>query len=246
MIYFHGGYDFPAGSVGVLSDSKIRIRSPRNHAYLMRRTMVLEGELKGTSQADIRQKLEYMSQFFQIDGNNSGLYHDDGSPSVHLLTNVGSLSGVRLLQAPSFNRSDPAEYTTYRSFTFTVQADYPILFADTIFDWSETVRYRGNCGPRKQQIELDTGAPDEQIVSQQTVQYIIQSGRAVGTIGYPDPPDPLYSELLQDPDEGKGFDDPIPQGSGFTLYPRRWQYIMASNIPRDGRPVPKSIVPPVF
>ena len=212
----------------------------------MRRTMVLEGELKGTSQADIRQKLEYMSQFFQIDGNNSGLYHDDGSPSVHLLTNVGSLSGVRLLQAPSFNRSDPAEYTTYRSFTFTVQADYPILFADTIFDWSETVRYRGNCGPRKQQIELDTGAPDEQIVSQQTVQYIIQSGRAVGTIGYPDPPDPLYSELLQDPDEGKGFDDPIPQGSGFTLYPRRWQYIMASNIPRDGRPVPKSIVPPVF
>ena len=237
MKYQHGGYPFPEGSVGVLSDSKIRIRSPRNHAYLMRRTMVLEGELKGTSQADIRGKLNSMASAFLVDGSDSGLLHDDGSASVHYLAGVGSLSGVRILQAPSFSRNDPAEYTTYRSFTFTVQADYPILFADTIFDWSETVSYRGNCGPRKQQIELDTGSPDEQIVSQQTVQYIIQSGRAVGTIGYPDPPDPLYPDLLQDPDEGKGFDNPIPQGSGFTLYPRRWQYIMASNIPRDGRPI---------
>ena len=237
MRYIHGGYTFPEGSVGIVADTKERVRSPRDKPYIMRRTMTLEGELKGTSQSDIRAKLLLMQTAFTSDTWQSGLVHDDGSDSVHFLRLLNALTVVRVLRTPSFTRNDPAEYTTYRSFTFVVQADFALQDADTLFAFSETVNYRGNCGPRKVQIELDTGAPDEQIVSQQTVQYISQSGQAVGIGSYPTTPDPLYPELMQNPDEGLSYQTPQPQGTGFTLYPVRWQYTMASDIPRNGAPI---------
>ena len=228
---------FSEGAVGVTSDVQHRLQSPRNEPTVLRRTMQLAGEIRGSSQSVMRSEINRMARAFLVDGSDSGLLHDDGSPSVHYLTSAGSLTGVKVLRSPSFNKTDPAEYATYRSFNFTVQADYRIVDAASLYDFVESVAYHGNCGPRKVQVELDSGFPDEQIVSQRTVQTIVQTGRAVGLYDYPSTPSPLYPKLLQNPEESLTLQTPQSQGRDFTLWPVSWRYVMKSDRPLNGPPI---------
>lgn len=230
MYFKYGDFQHDLNLVDVESLTKQVIRGRRGRRERVRHTLTIAGELKPdtATQADIRTKIEELEAAYDVDGQDAGLYHNDGSRSPHFLDSGASLTGVQLvsLSYPKGDNPRSGQYVTTRSFRIVLQAEYPANFADALVFWRESITVRGNGGPRFTVTELDSGSPVIEQVSDQTPVFVTQTGQAVGLTGYPEVPAALSGPglVMQGSANIGSLDGPETNGNGLQNYGVRWQY----------------------
>lgn len=190
MYFKWDGYQHDAGEVDVTYIQQQRIFSPRNRYAFIRKTLTVQGHLCVTGQADIKAAIDRLEDAYKGEWHTVGLYHDDGTPSAHVLDFNSSLNGIRLLTL-DYPKEDGGEYATGRSYRAVFQADY-LSDENEVFSWEETIQVIGTGGPDWEFIPQFIGPPLLQINCMQTPQIILQSGESVGLTGYIQPPAPYW------------------------------------------------------
>jgi hypothetical protein len=204
-----------------------KLYNPRGRAQILRKRMVVEGEIIATTTA-IDTRMQEIIAIFSADGGSASFVRSNGAVTAYNLPSTGSISGVRVVQPPSFIQQEgKAHMTTGLPFTVVLEADYPILDGFSLVSYSESITRIGQGGPRRVTVELDSGAPLEQIVSNQTPITIIQQGEAVGELIYPTENPPIFPSQIDLPD-GYQLSQGAPRLDGQTYvdWPIRWAYRM--------------------
>ncbi len=160
----------------------------------------------------------YNGQTFQ----DVGLFNDNGSATEHGLLGAASFGGVRVTGF-HWGPSRGAEYTTYRSYSATLEADYP--GSENLIEWQETVSIRGTGGPRNIWLPCLEGEPQQQMVQVQTTVKATQSGHAVGLFSYPEFNQPYWGpEVEQEENEVQDQGSPDQVGPNRWNFPIKWSY----------------------
>ena len=189
------------------------------------------------NQAAMTEALAALELAYSVNGQDFGLYQDDGSPTEHVLRSAATVGGVKITQPVSYPVGRGAEYSTFRNYELAVEGFVPSLFA-TILDWRETVQWSGG-GPQFVILQTLTGPPQKQLTSEQSVCRATQTGSAVGAFSYVAPSAPLWPDALV-PEASSvsqvGPDREGPFGIPFFRYRTNWTYSFADPSPLVGAP----------
>lgn len=179
---------------------------------------------------------------YNVDNRDLTLLRNTGAtPTSHRLVSQAAIGGTRVVERPHFPEGSGAQYSTYRDYRIVVEAEIPVSQAgDEIVEWHETLSFTGTSGMRTVHLELRTGLPQKQIVSQRTVAKATQSGRAVGRRGYLLPQPPIFpaDELFYA--RQVTYESPEAKGIGSTRvyvdWPTEWRYEFESAAALGGLP----------
>lgn len=219
----YGSYTFPAGLVDV-SLTKTARRSPRGTPQTELWRMTLSGTLIADGQAACNTAAQQLEQAFAFDNQTLAVHLGDGTQSVHKLSPDNSISGVRIVQPPSFPTGRDAELATGRSFTLTAEAEYIHAQADGYKSWQESISVRGDGGPEYSLRKVHTGPPQLHQIHAQTPVFVTQQGSAVGFLTYPLAPPPInWGVRLGSQTIGEKA-SPQFRGALYTDFPIRWSY----------------------
>lgn len=191
-LYFrYGSYTHPAGEVLISSITRsVAEYSPRGEPIVSRLSWTIEGILQGDDAADVSRRLVALERAYEQHNQVAGLYFVGGGSTAHVMSPAGSLGGVRS-SGVSYPKGDGAEYTTYRTYSVTLEADYP-FDGLTLLEFQESVTFTGTGGKKTVFLPVLNGEPEKQTVLQRTTCKATQSGSAVGFKSYPPVPDRLW------------------------------------------------------
>lgn len=234
MLLRYGSYTHarnePAVQIG-----KRALFSPRGVRQAVRETWRIVGVLHAADQPGITAAIAALRAAYNVNGLDLGLYLDDGTtPTDHVLSSGASLGGTRVTSL-AFPVGSGAEYSTFRSYSITVEADFPDT-SNNLLDFSETVSFEGTGGPRIIFLETLAGLPQPQIARQCTKYRARQEGRAVGLATYPPVPPPIWpaAEL---PDQRRlVLRSPKRTAAALTEFAAEWTYVFESVSPLAGAP----------
>jgi hypothetical protein len=238
MFFRYGAHQHPANEVNLVNFEAHRRFNERGHQTTILYRMFITGELQYVGQAAIHAAIQEFLAAYAIPNQNAGLYHDDGTPTRHLLVanDPNNLTGNRVL-VHAWPRGEPEEYATTRTFHVTIEAEYRAIEAE-LQAWFERVRVIGHGGIRYRWLEFAQGPPQRQIVNLQSMQELVQEGFAVGFDGYPliHVPPPLYPALELPDLRQITTDAPTYRGNAFTNFRMEWRYVMQSPVHVNGFP----------
>jgi hypothetical protein len=220
----------PAVQIG-----KRALFSPRGYRQSVRETWRIVGVLHAGDQPGLTAAIAALRSAYNVNGLDLGLYLDDGAtPTDHVLSSGASLGGTRVTSL-AFPIGAGAEYSTFRSYSITVEADYPDT-SNNLLDFSETLSFEGTGGPRLVFLDTLAGLPQPQIARQFTTCRARQQGRAVGQATYPPVSPPIWptAEL---PDQRRlTLRSPKRIAASLTEYVAEWTYVFESVSPLIGAP----------
>ena len=205
-----------------------KVRNPDGHGkFLINKRLSIAGAVKGTSEADLKAKIQTIEAAYAIEFQSGGLVHSDGATlSAHWLDNPSSYGGVRV-NGINWGGTSKAEYVTFRSFTIELEADYTIAL-NTVISQTETVEILGTGGPRKGYVELLNAVAQSQIINAATLTRAVQSGSAVWTFGTHTIPDPIWPTLEDVDRRSLGR---VTVDLNTSRFSRSWQYFFTNNGP---------------
>lgn len=228
MIFRYASYNHPDNECMVTFFGASTIYNARGRPQLLRKRMVIEGEIIAAGPTAISDRMVEINDAYIVSGGSALLLSDEGG-TAYSLPSSGSISGVRVVQPPSFIQQEgKAHMATGLPFSVVLEADYQINDGDTLVSYEETITHVGNGGPRRVTLELDSGQPIEQIVSSFTPVTVIQAGEAVGSLSYPNVNQPIFPSQVDLPD-GLQISTSAPRldGNTYVDWPIRWAYRMA-------------------
>lgn len=238
-MYFQCGNFVHADNLVDVSHSIRQNRNARGFTDYFTHVLSVSGELipDSPTQATIRTAIEGLLNAYNTGASVglSGLFHDDGTASSHVLNPTNSLSGV-LVDAIDFPPdSGTGQYATARGFSITLRAVYPRQNL-AYQDFREEIAVSGTGGPRTVLIETISGVPQRQVTAKRTIVTARQSGHAVGLKQYPPYPNPIWPavEKVDRRQQGKG--SPRNDGGTFVEWPITWSYEFESPAPLFGTP----------
>ena len=234
MIFSYGNYIHAANEVEH-AFRQVALLDQRGNRRGFRTRLELKGILQGTSQADLDAKAILLQNAYAQNGNDAILFQDDGTTQTHVRIISGeTLTGVRVVQPPSFQGKSGAEFATIREYTIVLEADF---FGDSdILSFEETVTIQGTGGPRFAYLETLKTRPVRQVVNDFTLVRMTQSGSAVGYLKYPFAPAPLWPSLEDLGQRTFIRRAPKQQGRKFTDYAVSWTYKFTSDVKQDALP----------
>lgn len=191
MYLKYGNYQHAAGEASVVI-SKQQLFSDAGIARGVRERWDIQGMLQAADQAALTAAIDELRAAYAIQAQDVGFYRDNGQPTSHRIVSAETNGGVRVVVPPSFPQGQGAEYTTFRSYTLALEAEWLDSQAN-LLAWHETIRFQGG-GPRFAYLEPINGQPVKQLLQQATTFKAAQSGEAVGYAGYPVPAPPLWPE----------------------------------------------------
>ena len=242
MLFKYGGFTHTINDVQLSSHSRRSQYSQRNRRRSRKHQLHIAGRLKidpsaGDTQADLTALINDLENGYMDDGGTVGLYLDDGTPTAHVLTSADAMDGVNVLSL-DFASSSGAEYAVTRRFEATFEAEY-VQVESQILAFQESITGTSNGGPRGRWIEFPRGLPRYFQISQRTPQVIVQTGFAVGYLGWPEGAVPnAVLPLFEDQDQRQ-----ITRVGGEShrngIFGRmiRWSYQMTLQQPGDPFPV---------
>jgi hypothetical protein len=185
----------------------------------------LTGRLQAADGVSLTAAIAVLEAAYRIQGQDIGLYYDDGS--IHqILRSADCFGGTRSLGIQYPSGRGP-EGGTFRNYKIVVEGDRQIGNPG-VTSRNESVSFSGG-GPLIGWITCSTGPPYKDIVAEQTPFEAVQSGSATGFGSYPDPPGPLW------PDSLDGIASPptksTSQNQGRTEYHISWNYRFKSATP---------------
>lgn len=239
MYWKYGNYQHPDAEVNL---ARMIIR-PRMSRRGLRREMDYEFHCQGelhvtpgtvdaaTCQADLHAKITALATAYSYDYQDAGLYHSDGTPTLHFLqsSHPSNLTGNHVLYR-NWPIGGPEEYATCRTFGVGIGATF--LDADSQIEaFQETVSVIGTGGPEFEVVECQDGLYVDQIIPQ-SKRFVIQEGYAIGISGYPlvQPPPllPDYEHVRQRRVTSCGGRF---RGQGYSDYTIRWRYVFETPAP---------------
>lgn len=233
MYFQYGTYRHDDNEVN-LTRMNIRYRlSPRGLRLSRIITLYLQGEICEDTQAEITAKVQELINAYSVDYVNCALHQDDGTATPHGLDNGTSLTGVHVIQR-SWPKGGPSEYATARTFSVTLEAEYPDTDSQLV-EWEESLSYVGNTGPRF--IVQDTYfGPFAQLTALKTTQRIVQFGRAVGFTAYVLPPGPLFPLIEHQDRRMVTLGSGKMQGQVACYFPTSWAYHFSTDVSIEAAP----------
>lgn len=168
-----------------------------------------------------------------VPGGDLVLIRDDGGAAM-TLPSATSYTGVRVTRGPSYDHGDGAEFSTYRTFAFTAEAEYALSLGNILISYVETLETWGG-GPEYFMLEPINGPAIRQKVKESSAFYATQSGQAVGLSGYPVPPNPIWPGALMRAPRIRRQSAALV-GRTFRDYPISWQYEFGSSQTLTGDP----------
>lgn len=181
----------------------------------------VQGMILGTSSSDLATKIAALEAAYGVDGLDLVLYDSDGVSVRHAMRNTGSRTGVKISEL-SYPTGDGTEYVTYRTYSFTAEAEYQTDLG--VFSISESYSFGGG-GQQKIVIPTLSGPPVEQLVRQQTAYTCQQQGQAIGVAAYPTVPAPAFPSAEHRDRRRITYNRPSRIGRyGNQMYQVSWSY----------------------
>lgn len=234
MLLKYGPYAHSLHECAIVISKRAQF-SPRGYRRFVRETWQITGWLQATNPAALTAAIADLRTAYAATGVDAGLYLDDGqTPTDHVLLSSQTLGGVRV-RALDFPHGTGAEYSTFRSYQITLEADFPEA-SPTLWDFAESLTFLGSGGARRLFLETLDGVPQMQLVSAQTTYRAVQQGRAVGNTGYPVVALPLWPAEEHRDRRQITYVAPERRGPDLVQYIVTWQYSFESTTPLIGLP----------
>lgn len=232
----YGSY-FHAANDATVTIQRTKNLNAAQQSISLRDVWTIRGELHGDTAAALRIQIAALELAYSVDYQDLALIDNDGVV-VHALLNVGSTSGVRITQPPSYPEGDGGEFTTYRTYAIQAEAEYAYAPQEgsQLLEFSETVTIIGNGGPRYVWVEKVIGPPTRQIVQAFTTVRATQTGTAVGKFQRPPKPPPIWPELLDNESQQLADTSPQRKGSIYEDFRVSWSYSFTNGSPLQGLP----------
>lgn len=204
----------------------------------------IDGMLQGASAAVIEAQYTLLMLAYSVNNFDFIVYLPSGIISQRLsLFALGSLGGVRVMQKPSLQGLENAQYTTYLPVKIALEAEYGSDNAPdkALSSFDETLNFDGG-GPLFDWYRPIKGLPTKGQVRQADTYRAVQSGKATGFGSYPQlgtvsgAPSPIFGidALNKNPQVSLG--SPEKRGSVYINWPISWEYSFESASPLFGVP----------
>lgn len=208
----------------------------------------VKGYLEASGQAALTLMENAIRLAFASGYGDLTLRQDSGANSGMALISNSCISGVRIIDGPTFDEAQGAEYVNRRTVKFTGMARVTIRGTENaIMSFEETISIQGTVGdPVINWRHAVNASPIPQVVYPSSTMKVIQSGRAVGHIVRPNPAVPIWGTT---PPEQRGQRRIVQEagrrvgpGAGAIVEPAvSWTYVFEDSRPLIALPS----IPPV-
>jgi hypothetical protein len=228
------------------SDSEIRVTTQRRLNYAAggqvksyTQTLRIAGQLQANTPALVDTAMLALATAYAIQGQSFSLTMPaGGSSTAIILGSTTAIGGVRVVEGPNFEDDQKAEWSTYRNYNITLEAEYPAT-ALLYLAWEESIDFEGG-GPRDLFLQPLQGDPEKQRVAEKTTYRAVQRGSAVGFFAYPNYPPPLFP--ADEHQERRKRSKKPPKRAGpngtpyYTEFGIEWQYEFEAVQPMNANP----------
>jgi hypothetical protein len=238
-----GGYVHDQGECAITISRTSRVEHGIVVGYTERWNV--QGRLQITSTGDpaadralLSARISALQLAYQQQNADLGLYFDNGTPSTHFLQSARTAGGTRVTKPPEFPIGVGAEYSTFRNFALSVEADF-LDSSIGLVSWTESLSLTGG-GPQFGYLLTLNGPPQKQLLRQQTTFRAMQQGEAIGLNSYPVAPAPLWP--ADEHGELRNISQTLPERTGlgnsavYHHFKTRWSYVFESSAPLLGAP----------
>lgn len=218
-------------------------RQPRTDASGQQSTYLerfdIGGELQATSQSELTTLIAALKTAYGRNGQDLILFENGGARSAHSLISGDSLGGTRVVAGPSFLEGRGGEYSTWRSYAISVEAEFESPLAAELVSYTETVDFTGNGSGMFTHVPVLRGQWVRQDTTTHSVFRASQRGEAVGRRAYPFAwvPPPIWPG---GPEQGfqrrLSFTSPTFINGEYRDYRIAWEYTFESTVPLFGLP----------
>ncbi len=234
MILKYGNYAHQQNEVKLDSIQRSAVRSS-GFVRSITETWTISGRIQADTQADLTTALLALESAYYLDGGDLIFYLDDGTTeTAHSLKGANTYGGVRVVSPVSYPNGDSAEYSTFRNYSITLEADL-IVTAANLIDYSETLQFKGTGGPEITWVETINTDPVPQMIRPRTVCFCTQSGQLTSASAGYRPPPPRFPEYELVKERSISYGTPKRIGAGgqlqFTDFPISWSYSFAAGQP---------------
>lgn len=229
-----GNYFFVANACDIRG-SIDTVKNRGGQPLSTRQRLDVVGYLQTAGQADCTAQMNTLYTALTTPYLDIVLNQDSGAQSATRLLNAGSISGVIVTRGPNFPANTGGEYTNYRKFEFSAEAEYPLPgTVALLMSFTERLVFGGG-GPLRTIMLGVNGINQVQTIYPATPYTLLQVGEAVGYRLYPTPPPPRYPDALM---ESPNTVDTTPDrmGKGYQGYKISWEYKMKSLKPMPALP----------
>lgn len=231
----YGSFTFDTDSCEVTMQIETHTNE-RGLPYAQTRQINVSGYLNGDNYSEVNTACLSLEAALKIPYRDLILYTDAGAASHLALYNTGSTTGV-VPSGLSYPVGKGAELVTYRKFSFSARAEYPIGSGQAVIQsFRESVSIVGTGGARFVLKPALTGNPQKQIVQQRTIVRANQSGQAVGYLDYPAPPQPLWPRDEHVDQRNISRTGGKYRGKAWQDFMISWNYTFESAGPLSGLP----------
>jgi len=233
----YGSHAHASGECSVaIAKHGLFARSGIRRAVLVR--WDIQGRLQAADASSLTGAINALEAAYQVPGQDIGLYFDDGTPTSHRIASAQTSGGVRIVVAPSFPQGRGAEYSTFRSYVLSIEAELPDT-ETSIIAWNEVLNFNGG-GAQFGFFEPINGLPQKQLLRQATTFKVTQQGSALGNGSYPVPAVPIWPTAEHLHLRKITYELPSRKGSAGqyidTEFPVSWSYVFESELPLTGAP----------
>jgi hypothetical protein len=197
------------------------------------------------TKANLTAALQALTDAYDEDYQDFGLYHDDGStPTRHVVENDETFGGVKVVAAPAFLNgpwTGRIEYTNRRTYAIVLRAE--IRVGEGQYSWNERLTIRGTGGPKWRYSPTEVGYPQIQTLQTATTFWYVQEGDNVGRLDWEPPADPLFPIIEHGEMRVRTFDSPrdivpptLANPLGREMFPTSWKYFMEASLDQGLNP----------
>jgi hypothetical protein len=239
MYLKYGNYQHAPGEASVVI-SKQALFTDAGIVRGTRERWDVQGQLQAADPAALSAAIEALVAAYSVQAQDVGFFFDNAQPSSHRIVSAATHGGVRVVVPPSFPQGRGAEYTTFRNYTLSLEAEWLDL-QSTLLSWHEAVSFQGG-GPQFAFLQPIIGPPIKQLLRQATPYRATQSGSAVGQAGYPLPAAPIWPAAEHVDRRQIQYELPKrsgpPGGPSYSQFKVTWSYQFEDAGPLLGAPTP--------
>jgi hypothetical protein len=192
MILKYGSYAHSDNEVQITISRRSRIEDNGLRASFVE-SWNIRGVLQAANPAALTAAIAALEAAYSASGQDLVFFENDGTTeTAHKLANATAIGGVKVVSGPGYPAGSGAEYSTFRTYAITVEAEYPLDVDDPIA-WTQTL-VAGGGGARFVMLQTLTGSPVRQQEAENTPYWALQTGTAKGLLDYPTPDDPMFPD----------------------------------------------------
>lgn len=199
MRFQYGGFLHDENECWVESLNREAIRTDRGlvrsllHTVTFGMRLVTSG---ASAQADLTSAMLAREVAYSVHRQDFRVLDNDGALTVFYMPDAGSLSGVQVIQPPSYRQVDRANYATVLEAFVTLQAEYPWIEPGAeIIDFQELLTFSGGL-PVRVFLQCVNSNPVEQVVSPRSTYDVVQQGFIRTLTPSPAPMAPIWPAAL--------------------------------------------------